>query len=327
MILVTFFLILLLTHSSLALGPSPTHAISLLNELNVLPVICLSTDFKNKNLKKDMDHSLEGNSSEALNFEMIPKAFAFLDWLASDNNSSFPLFRSIAFPKLPTYLSMIAFPFLKNHHHASEITENLKVCFKLRNKEIEFLSSLCYVLPIVLDSLSAQGVKLASHFPNHSRVQLGLLVRLIGKRPINEHYSTIILLCLIYELLQEVKHLKFKVLDNGQFILEKMEDSEGIMLILKKYHQLLLDIQSFELTDVWNLKPLFNGNVLNQQMNVPAGPKMKFLLDAMIEWQLAHPTYENPKECLEWLSSCFGSEFDPIPHSNPNSSKQKRNSN
>merc|ERR1711998_432129 len=64
------------------------------------------------------------------------------------------------------------------------------------------------------------------------------------------------------------------------------ETQKGVQI----YRSLNSIVDDFSIHDVWQLKPLLNGNIIRKMFsNIPDGPSMSELMHAQIHWMIEEP--------------------------------------
>jgi len=92
--------------------------------------------------------------------------------------------------------------------------------------------------------------------------------------------------------------------------------SKRVKDVRRKYLSMLKALETYNLGDVWELKPLFDGQYICTMLQVRPGPFIGRLLQDQIEWQLVHPQCQ-PQQMWHWLTRhiatvtthCSGSSF------------------
>jgi tRNA nucleotidyltransferase (CCA-adding enzyme) len=64
------------------------------------------------------------------------------------------------------------------------------------------------------------------------------------------------------------------------------------------YAAFLQHLEKLGILEAHLLKPLVDGNRLCKELNAERGPWMKGALEAVMEWQLAHPNETNPQAAV-----------------------------
>ena len=65
--------------------------------------------------------------------------------------------------------------------------------------------------------------------------------------------------------------------------------------MVAQYASWLRNLQSLELLEVCQIKPLVDGKRLQKALNIEVGPWMKKGLEMALEWQLQNPNDNNPE--------------------------------
>jgi len=79
-------------------------------------------------------------------------------------------------------------------------------------------------------------------------------------------------------------------------------EDETTKAVISKINKFVEEVEQMELIGVWQMKPLVNGQEIQQLLGIPPGPRIKTILDQQIEWQLQHPK-ATKDECIAWLMS------------------------
>lgn len=71
-------------------------------------------------------------------------------------------------------------------------------------------------------------------------------------------------------------------------------------LAMKLYQQVVSQVESEKLVDVWGLRPFVKGDELTNNFGVTKGPLVADILQQQICWQIENP-HLGLDECVLWL--------------------------
>jgi len=121
----------------------------------------------------------------------------------------------------------------------------------------------------------------------------GLTLRTVGSL-----WRDAVDLAMAHELL-EVEEQQDSPSQDG--ISDEEEISKRRLDIRVKYFEFLARLEKKNLGNVWEMRPMFDGESMCESFEMKPGPTVGRLLQDQIEWQLEHPG-ASKQHCWHWLS-------------------------
>lgn len=167
---------------------------------------------------------------------------------------------------------------LKYLYLACAVSPYRSLTFKVKNK-INTFSKHIVMNSLKLSTIDSEMVhsllnyqeeilKVVDNAHLASRKEIGMLIRLVGQRPLEHKWPLSIIMTMVIQLIS-------------------LNSNEN--LVVKKFIDFLKQVDDLNLNGAYAIKPLFNGKELSELIGETPGPKIGLQIESLIQHQLEFP--------------------------------------